>query len=314
MPVSQIFSFISDTLPVLDSWVIFLTAAERSTSTCLFHGADSKNQPVMINVFCSVENRAHGHDLWIWTSVFVHRTYHSPSYFIINMKGFRIKNILHMMLWCSCYLWKSAQLHTAEKTDLCWIAFNVFSETSLNLMLQAERQPAAIRVMLGSAPLSFSEEEANHWDEELKMCCYPEHLTGFSFGCSTRALFLPLIFVLLVLKCGNTLNCILLENVADEQGWCIRGRRAYLPVVLAWAWSRQRQLTRSVFCWSGSSRRQRKTCSWFQSYLNIILMNSRKETHPLKCWCRRFYLSTMFSFTDLIPSIPRALFQVDLGS
>lgn len=58
-----------------------------------------------------------------------------------------IKSLLDTMPWCSCYLWKSAQLHTAEKTDLCSIAFNVFSETSLNLMLQAEWQPAAIRLM-----------------------------------------------------------------------------------------------------------------------------------------------------------------------
>lgn len=68
---------------------------------------------------------------------------------------FSIKSLLDMMSWCSCYLWKSAQLHTAEKTDLCSIAFNVFSETSLNLMLQAEWQPAAIRLMLGSAPIKL---------------------------------------------------------------------------------------------------------------------------------------------------------------
>lgn len=62
----------------------------------------------------------------------------------------------------------------------------------------------------------------------------------------------------------------------EKQGCCSWGlcsshRAAYLPVVLVWAWSRPRQLTRSVFCWFGSSRRQRR----HEVYLNHISASSQ---------------------------------------
>lgn len=92
--------------------------------------------------------------------------------------------------------------------------------------------------------------------------------------------------------------------------WC----SAYLPVVLVWAWSRQRQPTRSVFYWFGSSGRQKDTDinSLFESHLSVRVMLNEMGTRPRSkhfMWSAERCLSYHCcgkSVTDLIPSTTRA--------